>query len=162
MKQTIRLNETQLQRIVAECVKNVLMENKSVNEISSRLLSRAAEKAHNDMMQNWHDGKIRMKRERQSKKFRDAAGAMEYKEKDSVCPYVPESELRNMPEGTYVVLDGAGRDFYWNIIYRYSGHAGTKKQCLAYADKYYDKSANWEFLPKVVSVEEYFKNFARN
>ena len=157
MKQTIRLNEVQLQKIVAECVKKVLLENNNINEVSRHLLSRAANKAHNDMMRNWNDGKTRIKRKRQYKKFSDAATAMLAKEMDSVCPRVPESELRNMPKDTYVVMDGRGRDFYGNFVYTYTGRAGTKEQCSAFANKYYDKNADWEFLPNVVSLEEYFR-----
>ena len=66
-----------------------------------------------------------------------------------------------MPKDTYVIVDGSGRDFYGNFTYRYSGHAGTKEQCIAFVNKYYDKDADWEFRPNVVSLESYFQNYAQ-
>ena len=161
-KNIIRLNETQLKKVIAESVKRVLAEASSVDEISSRLLSRAASKAHEDELRNWNDSKIRTKRGAQWEKFSSAAIERGREEKDSVCPSVPKSELKNMPEDTYVVLDGDGRDaLSANFRYRYSGHAGTKEQCMAFVDKFYDKGANWEYLPDIVPLEEYLKNRAQ-
>ena len=159
-KNTIRLNESQLKKIIAESVKKILMESNDINEISSDLLSRAASKAHKDMMQNWNDSKVRTKRKGQWEKFTHGAIDRNAEEKENVCPYVPESELENMPEDTYVVLDGEGRDAVTaNFRYRYSGHAGTKEQCMAFVDKYYDKNANWEYLPHIVPLEDYLEYY---
>ena len=83
---------------------------------------------------------------------------MDQEEKNSVCPSVPESELINMPSNTYVVMDGDGRDVISaNFRMRYSGHAGTKEQCEEFVKKFYDMGANWEYLPSILSLEEYFK-----
>ena len=152
MKNTVRLNETQLRNIVAESVKNVL------NEISAGLADRAASAAHKDMMQNWNDSKIRSKRERQWKNFSKERIRMNAEEKNSVCPSVPESELVNMPRNTYVIMNGDGRDAVSaNFRSSYSGRAGTKEQCEEYVKRFYDMSANWEYLPSILSLEEYFK-----
>ena len=157
-KNIVRLNEAQLKKIIAESVRKILKENNSIDEISSQLLRRAADKAHKDELQNWGT-KLGKKRGEQWAKFSKAAIGRDHEEKDSVCPYVPESELENMPEDTYVVLDGDGRDaISADFRYRYSGHAGTEEQCMAYVDKYYDKNANWEYLPDVVPLEQYLKN----
>ena len=32
---------------------------------------------------------------------------------------------------------------------------------LAFVNKYYDKDADWEFRPNVVSLESYFQNYAQ-
>lgn len=149
----LRLSESDIMYMVNESVKRVL------NEISTNTLKKAREKAHQERMHTNNYG-LMQKRSRQYDTFSREINRREKEEEDSVCPSVPESELRNMPEDTYVVLDGCGRDFYWNIIYRYSGHAGTKEQCMEYINRFCDKSANWEFLPEVVSLEEYFRNYA--
>jgi hypothetical protein len=162
MKQRIRLTESDLHRIVKESVEQVLSEgwhNHFINETSSRLLRRASDKAFHDMNVNWNDGKTRTKRGAQWKKFSRGAYDKENKEKESICPSVPESELKNMPKDTYVILDGKGRDFYGEFMYGYSGYAGTKEQCTAFVNRYYDKSANWEFLPKIVTIEDYFQHY---
>lgn len=159
-KKLIRLTESDLHRIVKESVNRVLFEA-NINELSSQLLRRASEKAFNDEKMNWNDSKIRTKRGRQWQKFGRAAYDIEAKEKESICPFIPESKLKDMPKDTYVIIEGAGRDYYGEFIYRYSGHAGTKEQCIAFVNKYYDKSADWEFLPRIVTLEDYFKIYAR-
>ncbi len=150
-KNVIKLNEAQLQRIVSESVKRVL------NEISIGTVRNARDAAFDDMKQNWNNSKIRTKREGQWKKFSNAAIDMERDEKNSVCPEVPASELYNMPPETCVVMDGAGRDAYSNFIYRYSGHAGTKEQCEEFINRFYDKGADWEFMPEIFTLEEYIR-----
>lgn len=160
-KQVIRITEYELKRIVNESVKRILRENNTINEISSNLLVRAAEKAGRDMYHNWNDSKIRTKRSKQQNKFLKAAAAKASEERNSICPRVPESELKNMPKGTYVVMDGTGRNYYGFFTSRYSGYAGTKEQCDAYIDKYYDKNANWEYLPSILPLETYLKNYIR-
>lgn len=147
----LAINEAQLKKIVAESVKRVL------NEISQGLVDRARDAAFNDMKNNWNNPKIRTKREGQWKKFSNAAIDMEREEKNSVCPEVPASKLYNMPPETYVVMDGAGRDGYSNFVYRYSGHAGTKEQCEEFVNRFYDKGADWEFMPEIFSLEEYIR-----
>ena len=158
MKQTIRLRESELRQMIAESVRRVLTES-NINETSSRLLRRASDKAFNDMMRNWNDNKIRTKRSAQWQNLSRGANERDTKEKESICPFVPESELKNMPKDTYVILDGKGRDFYGEFMYHYSGHAGTKEQCDAFVNRYYDKSADWEFLPIVVTLEDYFQHY---
>lgn len=150
-KNVIKLNEASLKKIVAESVKRTL------KEISSNLLDRAASKAHTDMMQNWNDSSVREKRKNQWQNLTHACINRSQEEKDSICPSVPESELKNMPKGTYVIMDGNGRDAYANFTSRYSGRAGTKEQCLAFVNKYYDKYTDWEFSPSIVPIEDYFK-----
>ena len=44
-------------------------------------------------------------------------------------------------------------------MYGYSGYAGTKEQCTAFVNRYYDNSANWEFLPMIVTLEDYFQHY---
>ena len=157
-RNTIKLSEAKLKQIISESIKKALAESNSVNEISSNLLRRAADKAHKDELRDWGT-KFGKKRGEQWAKFSKAAIERDREEKDSVCPSVPESELESMPEDTYVVLDGNGRDaISADFRYRYSGHAGTEEQCMAYVDKYYDKNANWEYLPDVVPLEQYLKN----
>lgn len=152
MKNTIKINEGQLAQIVAESVKRVL------SEISTNLIDRAADAAHKDMMRNWGDLKVMDKRKKQWRNFRDESTKRYTEEKNSVCPYVPESELKNMPSDTFVVMDGNGRDAIdASFTYRYSGHAGTEEQCREYVDKFYDKGANWEYLPTIMTIEEYSK-----
>ena len=68
-KNTIRLTESELKRIITESVKRVLREGNIINEISSDLAFRASDKAHKDMQQNWNDSEIRTKRGRQSDRF---------------------------------------------------------------------------------------------
>lgn len=131
----------------------------AINEISSNLYNRAADKAFKDMMQNYNHYPTKNKRERQWKNFIDQARIRGDEEKNSVCPSVDERDLPNMPAGTYVVMDGDGRDaISANFRTRYSGHAGTKEQCEEYVDRFYDKSANWEYLPEIVPLEQYLKN----
>ena len=113
------------------------------------------------MQQNWNDSEIRTKRGRQSDRFSRYGLEKDHEERISVCPQVPESELKNMPKGTYVIMDGTGRDYYGNFTSRYSGYAGTEEQCQAYVDKYYDKGANWEYLPSIVPVETYLERYRR-
>lgn len=151
MKSTVKLNESQLRKIVSESVKNVL------NEISISLVDRAADAAYRDMMRNWNYSKSR-KRERQWKNFSKERNRMDAEEKNSVCPSVPESELVNMPINTYVIMDGDGRDaISGDFKTRYSGHAGTREQCEEYVKRFYDANANWEYLPSILPLEEYFK-----
>lgn len=60
-----------------------------------------------------------------------------------------------MPEDTYVIMNGDGRDAVSaNFRTSYSGRAGTKEQC----EEYYDKGANWEYLPEIVPLEEYLNS----
>lgn len=160
-KNTIRLTESELKNIITESVKRILRENNTINEISSDLLFRAAEKAGRDMHRNWNDSEIRTKRDKQEDRFFKAAIEKDRKERNSICPRVPESELKNMPKGTYVVMDGTGRDYYGSFTSHYSGYAGTKEQCEAYITKYYDKDANWEYLPSILPLETYLKNHIR-
>jgi hypothetical protein len=68
-KRTVRLTESELKNIITESVKRILRENNTINEISSGLLARAAEKAGRDMHQNWNDSEIRTKRGKQQDKF---------------------------------------------------------------------------------------------
>lgn len=158
MKRRIKLTENDLHRIVEESVNRVLMEN-NVNEISSKLLRRAADKAFDDERINWNNNKIRRKRDAQWQKFSKGAYDMERKEQESICPSVAESELKNMPKDTYVILNGSGRNYYGEFMYQYSGHAGTKEQCTAFVNKYYDKNANWEFMPIIVTLDDYFQRY---
>ena len=131
----------------------------AINEISSNLYDRAGDKAFKDMMQNFNDYPTKSKRERQWKNFRTQARIRGDEEKNAVCPSVDERDLPNMPAGTYVVMDGDGRDaISANFRTRYSGHAGTKEQCEEYVDRFYDKGANWEYLPEIVPLEQYLKN----
>lgn len=160
-RKPVKLNEAKLKNIIAESVKRVLMEASGVNEISSNLLSRASDKAFKDMMRNWDNWKVKTKRDKQWHNLSQGAIDRSREEKDAVCPSVPESELKNMPKDTYVVLDGTGRDYYGNFMHRYDGHAGTEEQCMAYVDKYFDKDADWEFLPDIVPLDKYLKNRAR-
>jgi hypothetical protein len=154
---TVRLNEGQLHSLISESVGRVL------TEISSNLLSRAASSAHNDMMRNFGDSDIRKKREHQWRNFSRECNRRNAEEKNAVCPSVPESELVNMPEDTYVVMDGDGRDaISANFRTRYSGHAGTKEQCEEYVDRFYDKGANWEYLPSIIPLDDYFKYNKKN
>ena len=177
-KQVTRLNEAQLHKVIEEATIRILRENKCnegwiknmfgatavteerLNEVTSDVLRRAADKAHYDRTHTNSYG-LKRKRDRQYKDFSDELYKRELKGKDGVCPYVPESELKNLPKDTYVLMSGDGRDYYGNLTYSYSGRAGTKEQCTAFANTYYDKDANWEFLPKIVSLEEYFKYYAR-
>ena len=130
-----------------------------IKEISSKLYNRASDKAFNDMMQNLNDYPTMNKRERQWKNFSKQARIRGDEEKNAVCPYVDERELPNMPAGTYVVMDGDGRDAVSaNFRTRYSGHAGTEEQCEEYVDRFYDKNANWEYLPEIIPLEQYLKN----
>lgn len=160
-KNIIPLTESQLFNVVTEGIKRVLSEidwKTYMNEISAGLLGRAAAAAHRDMMQNWNDSKVRGKRERQWKNFSKERIRMDAEEKNSVCPSVPESELANMPRNTYVIMDGDGRDaISADFRMRYSGHAGTMEQCEEYVKRFYDENANWEYLPSILSLEEYFK-----
>lgn len=132
---------------------------KPVNEISKGLLDRAREAAHKDMMRNFGDSKIRQKRERQWKKFGDEYRKMDSEEKDSICPQVDERDLVNMPENTYVIMNGDGRDAV-SADFRtsYSGRAGTKEQCEEYVKRFYDMGANWEYLPEIVPLKDYLKS----
>lgn len=132
---------------------------KPVNEISKGLLDRAREAAHKDMMRNFGDSKIRNKRDRQWRKFGDEYRKMDRQEKDSICPQVDERDLANMPEGTYVVMNGDGRDAVSaNFRTSYSGRAGTKEQCEEYVKRFYDAGANWEYLPEIVPLEDYLNS----
>ena len=133
------------------------MENKSI--ITNALLRKAMEKAHYERMHSNNCAFIR-KRDRQYKLFSEELTESEEQAANNVCPRVPRAELKNMPSDTYVIMDGTGRDFYANFTHLYSGRAGTKEQCLDFVNRYYDKNADWEFLPTVVSIEEYFKNYA--
>lgn len=154
----VKINESTLKDIITESVQKTLscLNKKSVNEVSSNLLNRAMDAAHKDMMRNFGDSKIRNKRSTQWKNFSDAASKLSQQEKDAVCPSVPETELGNMPSGTYVVMNGDGRDAV-NANFRssYSGHAGTKEQCQEYVNRFYDMDSNWEYLPSILPVEEY-------
>lgn len=145
----IRITEQDIAKIV----------KKTVNEISKGLLDRAREAAHKDMMRNFGDSKTRQKRERQWKKFGDEYRRMDREEKDSICPQVDERDLVNMPEDTYVIMNGDGRDAV-NANFRtsYSGRAGTKEQCEEYVNRFYDKGANWEYLPEIVPLKDYLKS----
>ena len=154
----MKINETQLRKIIKESIKKVLTEN-NINEVSTDVLRREADKAHDDSMHTNNYGLIR-KRDRQYKTFSNELIKRDREERNSVCPYVPESELRNLPKDAYVLMSGDGRDYYGNLRYSYSGHAGTKEQCIAFGERYYDQYADWEFLPKIVSIEEYFKYYA--
>ena len=177
-KQVTRLNEAQLHKVIEEATIRILRENKCnegwiknmfgatvitedrINEVTSDVLRRAADKAQFDMTHT-NDCRLMRKRDRQYKAFSDELYKRELEGKDGVCPYVPESELKNLPKDTYVLMNGDGRDYYGNFKYSYSGRAGTKEQCTTFANTYYDKDANWEFLPKIVSLDEYFKYYAR-
>ena len=131
----------------------------AINEISKRTLDGAMDAAHKDMMRNFGDHKIRNKRERQWKMFCDEYMKMDREEKDSVCPQVDERDLRNMPAGTYVIMNGDGRDaISANFRNSYSGRAGTKEQCEEYVNRFYDKNANWEYLPEIVPLEQYLRH----
>lgn len=134
------------------------MVKKAVNEISKGLLDRARSAAHKDMMRNFGDSKTRQKRERQWKKFGDEYRRMDSEEKDSICPQVDERDLVNMPEDTYVIMNGDGRDAV-NANFRssYSGRAGTKEQCEEFVNRFYDKGANWEYLPEIVPLKDYLR-----
>ena len=165
----VRLTQSQLCNYISESVQKVLSKilratgkrngGRALNEISSNLYDRAADKAFNDMMQNFNDYPTKSKRERQWKNFRNQARIRGGEEKNAVCPSVDERDLPNMPAGTYVVMDGDGRDaISANFRTRYSGHAGTKEQCEEYVDRFYDKGANWEYLPEIVPLEQYLKN----
>ena len=134
----------------------------NLNEISKGLLDRAREAAYKDMMRNFGDSKIRHKRDRQWRKFTDEYGRLDREEKDSICPRVDEADLVNMPEDTYVVMNGDGRDAV-SADFRtsYSGRAGTKEQCEEYVKRFYDMSANWEYLPEIVPLEDYLNSKRR-
>ena len=84
---------------------------------------------------------------------------MDSQEKGSICPQVDERDLVNMPEDTYVIMNGDGRDAV-NANFRtsYSGRAGTKEQCEEFVNRFYDKGANWEYLPEIVPLEEYLNS----
>lgn len=125
----MKINESQLRKIIKESIKKVLTEN-NINEVSTNVLRRAADKAHDDRMHTNNYGLMR-KRDRQYKTFSNELIKRDNEERNSVCPYVPESELRNLPKDTYVLMSGDGRDYYGNFRYSYSGHAGTKEQCIA-------------------------------
>ena len=132
------------------------MVKKAVNEISKGLLDRAREAAHKDMMRNFGDSKTRQKRERQWKKFGDEYRKMDRQEKDSICPQVDERDLVNMPEDTYVIMNGDGRDAVSaNFRTSYSGRAGTKEQCEEYVNRFYDSGANWEYLPEILPLKDF-------
>lgn len=152
----INITRDELSEMINRCVKRCL------NEISMGLLDRAREAAHKDMMRNFGDSKIRNKRSRQWKKFGDEYRRMDQEEKDSICPQVDERDLANMPEDTYVVLNGDGRDAV-NADFRtsYSGRAGTKEQCKEYVKRFYDKGANWEHLPEIMPLKEYLNSKRR-
>lgn len=154
----MNLSKEDLAEMVNKSVR-LIAERINLNEISKGLLNRARESAHKDMMRNFGDSKIRNKRERQWKKFGDEYRKMDQEEKDSICPQVDERDLVNMPEDTYVVLNGDGRDAV-NADFRtsYSGHAGTKEQCEEYVKRFYDTDANWEYLPEIVPLEEYLNS----
>ena len=113
------------------------------------------------MRQNWNDPQIREKRRKQQDKFFKGAIEKDHEERTSICPQVPESELINMPKGTYVIMDGTGRDYYGSFLSHYSGYAGTKEQCEAYVAKYYDKGGDWEFLPTILPLESYLRRYKR-
>ena len=142
----IKLNEQDIAKMV----------KKAVNEISKGLLDRAREAAHKDMMRNFGDSKTRQKRERQWKKFGDEYRKMDRQEKDSICPQVDERDLVNMPEDTYVIMNGDGRDAVSaNFRTSYSGRAGTKEQCEEYVHRFYDSGANWEYLPEILPLKDF-------
>lgn len=113
-------------------------------------------------MRNFGDSKIRNKRDRQWRKFTDEYGKLDSEERDSICPHVDEADLVNMPEDTYVVMNGDGRDAVSaNFRTSYSGRAGTKEQCEEYVKRFYDMGANWEYLPEIVPLEDYLNSKRR-
>ena len=154
----MNLTKEDLAEMVNKSVR-LIAERINLNEISKGLLDRAREAAHKDMMQNFGDYKTRQKRERQWNKFTDEYGRLDSEERDSICPHVDEADLVNMPEDTYVVMNGDGRDAV-NANFRtsYSGRAGTKEQCEEYVKRFYDKGTNWEYLPEIVPLEEYLNS----
>ena len=154
----MNLTKEDLAEMVNKSVR-FIAERINLNEISKGLLDRAREAAHKDMMRNFGDSKIRQKRERQWKKFGDEYRRMNGEEKDSICPQVDEMDLVNMPEDTYVIMNGDGRDAV-NANFRssYSGRAGTKEQCEEYVKKFYDSGANWEYLPEILPLKDFLRN----
>lgn len=154
----MNLTKEDLAEMVNKSVR-LIAERINLNEISKGLLDRAREAAHKDMMRNFGDYKTRQKRDRQWRKFTDEYGRLDSEERDSVCPHVDEADLVNMPEDTYVVLNGDGRDAVSaNFRTSYSGRAGTKEQCEEYVKRFYDMGANWEYLPEIVPLEDYLNS----
>ena len=154
----MNLSKEDLAEMVNKSVR-LIAERINLNEISKGLLDRARESAHKDMMRNFGDSKIRNKRNRQWRKFGDEYRRMDQEEKDSICPQVDEKDLVNMPENTYVVLNGDGRDAV-SADFRtsYSGRAGTREQCEEYVKRFYDMGANWEHLPEIMPLKDYLNN----
>ena len=153
----MNLTKEDLAEMVNKSVR-LIAEKINLNEISKGLLDRAREAAHKDMMRNFGDSKTRQKRERQWKKFGDEYRKMDTEEKDSICPQVDERDLVNMPEDTYVIMNGDGRDAVTaNFRSSYSGRAGTKEQCEEYVKRFYDSGANWEYLPDIVPLKDYLR-----
>lgn len=154
----MNLTKEDLAEMVNRSVR-LIAERINLNEISKGLLDRAREAAYKDMMRNFGDYKTRQKRERQWNKFTDEYGRLDSEERDSICPHVDEADLVNMPEDTYVVMNGDGRDAVSaNFRTSYSGRAGTKEQCEEYVKRFYDMGANWEYLPEIVPLEEYLNS----
>lgn len=154
----MNLTKEDLAEMVNRSVR-LIAERINMNEISKGLIDRAREAAHKDMMRNFGDSKTRQKRDRQWRKFGDEYRKMDSQEKDSICPQVDERDLVNMPEDTYVIMNGDGRDAVSaNFRTSYSGRAGTKEQCEEYVKRFYDMGANWEYLPEIVPLEEYLNS----
>lgn len=165
--ESVRLNESQMRKVVREAIEqilseSVLKEHGNINEISNYLLGQAASKAYKDMHTNFNDTKLVRKRQKQANNFYSELHRRDNEERESICPSVPEEELQNLPAGYFVVLDGVGRNpVSADFMERYSGHAGTEEQCNNYIKKFYDRNANWEYLPSILPVEKYLKNKER-
>ena len=133
-KNIMKINESQLRKIIKESVNTVL------KEISTNLLRQAANKAVDDIeyFRDTNNDELEDKRWRQHAVFSDELRKRDREEKNAVCPYVPESELKNLPKDTYLVIIPVSRYVQTNIfILKYSGHADTKEQCEEFIDKYY-------------------------
>lgn len=152
----MKINELQLRKIIKESINNVL------NEISTNLLRQAANKAVDDIeyFRDTNNDELEDKRWRQHAVFSDELRKRDREEKNAVCPYVPESELKNLPKDTYLVIIRVSQDVQTNIFtLKYSGHAGTKEQCEEFIDKYYKKYVSSDWLPIIITLEKYFKDY---